>query len=169
MSIEKVISGGQTGADQGGLLAAWERGIPTGGFCPAEYRTNLGPNPLLELLGLEATNSASYGERTLLNVERSDVTVLFGFNLSSPGSQLTLRTARELQKPIFLFEFPHAKKNSASLEIALVEKAVIFIADHHPRVVNVAGNRDTDASLANFRETRRLFGCILDLIKEQSF
>jgi hypothetical protein len=31
---EKVISGGQTGADQGGLRAAKAAGIPTGGWAP---------------------------------------------------------------------------------------------------------------------------------------
>ena len=57
MFIKKVISGGQTGADQGGLMAAWERGIATGGAVPFEYRTNLGPNPILEALGLEVTDA----------------------------------------------------------------------------------------------------------------
>ena len=32
--IERVISGGQTGADQAGLAVAKKRGIPTGGHMP---------------------------------------------------------------------------------------------------------------------------------------
>jgi hypothetical protein len=32
--LEKVVSGGQTGADQGGLRAARLAGIPTGGWAP---------------------------------------------------------------------------------------------------------------------------------------
>ena len=32
--IEKVVSGGQTGANRAGLDAAMEAGIPVGGYCP---------------------------------------------------------------------------------------------------------------------------------------
>jgi hypothetical protein len=32
--IEKVVSGGQTGADRAALDLAIERGIPHGGWCP---------------------------------------------------------------------------------------------------------------------------------------
>jgi hypothetical protein len=32
--LERVISGGQTGADQAGLAAAKRLGVPTGGFMP---------------------------------------------------------------------------------------------------------------------------------------
>lgn len=34
MSITKIISGGQTGADRAGLDAAIALGIPHGGWCP---------------------------------------------------------------------------------------------------------------------------------------
>ena len=32
--IEKIVSGGQTGVDQAGLLMATEMGIEVGGWCP---------------------------------------------------------------------------------------------------------------------------------------
>lgn len=166
--IKKVISGGQTGADQGGLLAAWERGIPTGGWAPAEFRTNLGPNPLLEVLGLQATKEAGYSHRTGLNVKQADVTLIFGTDLTSPGSRLTAAEAGELGKPFFLFEFESWKSNYSLLEIGKVEQAVDFILQHRPAVINVAGNRDTEANCTNCRETRRVFGLILDLVKERA-
>ena len=34
MEVTKIISGGQTGADRGGLDAALHLGIPCGGWCP---------------------------------------------------------------------------------------------------------------------------------------
>jgi hypothetical protein len=37
--IERVISGGQTGADQAGWRAARAAGIPTGGFMPKGFLT----------------------------------------------------------------------------------------------------------------------------------
>jgi len=36
---EKVISGGQTGADQAGLVAAARFAIPTGGWMPHGFET----------------------------------------------------------------------------------------------------------------------------------
>lgn len=38
----KIISGGQTGADQGALQAAHSLNIPTGGYAPFNYNTELG-------------------------------------------------------------------------------------------------------------------------------
>lgn len=35
----KIISGGQTGADMGGLEAAREYGFPTGGYAPKGWMT----------------------------------------------------------------------------------------------------------------------------------
>jgi hypothetical protein len=39
--LERVISGGQTGADQGGLRAARACGIPTGGWAPRGWLTEI--------------------------------------------------------------------------------------------------------------------------------
>ena len=38
--LERIISGGQTGADRGGLDAAIELGIPHGGWCPKGRRVS---------------------------------------------------------------------------------------------------------------------------------
>ena len=43
----KVVSGGQCGADLGGLLAAELLGIPTGGIAPNGFRTEKGKQPIL--------------------------------------------------------------------------------------------------------------------------
>lgn len=51
--IEKVISGGQDGADQAGLYAAQILSIPTGGWAAKNFMTESGPRPdLAELFGL---------------------------------------------------------------------------------------------------------------------
>jgi hypothetical protein len=52
--IEKVMSGGQTGADHGGLRAARRCGIATGGWAPRGWLTEAGPAEWLaewDLLG----------------------------------------------------------------------------------------------------------------------
>lgn len=163
--IVQVISGGQSGADQGGLMAAWERGIPTGGWAPRGYRTNSGQNPLLEVLGLKQMEDFGYTLRTCKNVETADVTLIFGYDLTSAGSRQTARYAQEINKPYFQFEHPIGA-TMVSREVQLIENAVAFIVTHRPIIVNVAGNRDTGANDANFTTTRRVFGKILDLVSE---
>ena len=165
-SILKVISGGQTGADQGGLMAAWDRGIQTGGWAPFGYRTTIGANPLLQVLGLEMTDATNYQDRTCRNVEMADATLVFGFDLTSPGSRQTIDLAMRQGKPVFKAEYPIGRDVDYK-EVRLVESAVSFILQHRPVVVNVAGNRDTDANNANFTTTRRVFGLILDLVNQQ--
>lgn len=59
--LEKVISGGQTGADQAGLKAAKKCGIPTGGFIPPRFVTSNGPSPWLgEEYGLVEIEPGSF-------------------------------------------------------------------------------------------------------------
>lgn len=89
MTVKKIISGGQTGADQGGLAAAKELDLQTGGWAPIGWNTEVGAaKELLLSYGLVECKSG-YNERTYLNVHDSDGTVLFG-STSSPGSKLTL-------------------------------------------------------------------------------
>lgn len=94
----KIISGGQTGADIGALRAARDLGIPTGGWCPAGWRTEKGPNPSLADFGLQQTVTAKYDERTWRNVAEADGTVIIG-NLASAGCRLTIRFCRQQKKP----------------------------------------------------------------------
>jgi hypothetical protein len=48
--ITKIISGGQTGADQGALYAAIGLDIPHGGWVPKGGKTEGGPVKLLSIL-----------------------------------------------------------------------------------------------------------------------
>jgi hypothetical protein len=43
--LDRVITGGQSGADQAGWRAARAAGIPTGGFMPKGFLTEDGPRP----------------------------------------------------------------------------------------------------------------------------
>lgn len=76
--IEKIISGGQTGGDMGGLLAGQALGIPTAGYCPANWLTEKGPTPELRDFGLQCTHAKGYSPRTRLNVAWGDGTIGFG-------------------------------------------------------------------------------------------
>lgn len=56
--VEKIISGGQTGADRGGLDAAIALGIPHGGWCPKGRRAEDGKVP--KRYRLRETSGANY-------------------------------------------------------------------------------------------------------------
>lgn len=73
--ITKIISGGQTGADRGGLDAAIHCGIPHGGWCPKGRIAEDGVIPADYYLNEMA--SPEYLPRTKANVVDSDATVIF--------------------------------------------------------------------------------------------
>jgi len=74
-----IISGGQTGADQGALEAASLVGFTTGGFIPKGFKTEKGSMPELgEKYKLVESTSPDYIYRTQLNAMSSSLTLWFG-------------------------------------------------------------------------------------------
>lgn len=128
--VTKIISGGQTGADQGGLRAGFELGIETGGTAPPQFRTDEGLNPcVLKAYGLVEgePDYKTYPKRTHKNVADSDGTVLFG-RMSSPGCALTIKYCIELSRPLIVNPDPSALRHW------------VTVKDIH--TLNVAGNRE---------------------------
>ena len=130
MRPERIISGGQTGADQAGLSAAKEMGIPTGGTASKGWRTEDGPAPWLADYGLVENDRADYWTRTVLNVVDSDGTVIFG-DIESTGSRLTLRQCSLHNRHVIVN--PDAQWLWGWVEL------------HDIKVLNVAGNRASKA------------------------
>jgi hypothetical protein len=123
----RIISGGQTGADQGGLIAAQLAYIETGGFAPKGFYTEKGPNLKLKEWGL-VDSGKDYIGRTALNAESSDVTLWFGKN-DSPGYYATLRSCKKANKPfIDVTDFS-------------IEQIKNIIKNYS--IVNIAGNRES--------------------------
>jgi len=84
--LAEIISGGQTGADQGGLLAAQDLGIPTGGL-PQGWLTENGPQEaLLRSFGLVECTESGYSARTHKNVLHADGTLLGRTGVVAAGS-----------------------------------------------------------------------------------
>ena len=73
--LRKIISGGQTGADQAGLDVAIKNNIPHGGAIPRGRMTENGV--LAEKYKLTEMTTKSYPKRTAKNVMDSDGTVIF--------------------------------------------------------------------------------------------
>ena len=132
---DKIISGGQTGADQAGLDAAIALGIPHGGSCPLGRRSENGPIPLK--YSLQETQSDYYRDRTTRNVQDSNGTVVFidGSIDKEPGSALTLNLCKMDERPNLLINFSlDSIENAAKL---LRE----FVRHFEIKILNVAGSR----------------------------
>jgi hypothetical protein len=112
VNVTCIVSGGQTGADRGGLDAAIALQIDHGGWCPAGRRAEDGPIP--SLYGLRETLSSNYAVRTQLNVRDSDGTVVFTLGAACRGSALTIECARKLSRPVLHIDLsPHCPGSAA--------------------------------------------------------
>jgi hypothetical protein len=138
MTITKIISGGQTGADQAGLAAAKELGLQTGGWMPKGWVTDEGYRPEFEFLyKMRQTSTATYPPRTRFNVAESDGTLIFG-NSDSRGSVLIARYCYNFARPIY----------KVAWFIGVSDDIILFrawVRDKNIRTLNVAGNRESRA------------------------
>jgi hypothetical protein len=130
-----VISGGQTGADLGGLLAAESLGIVTTGWAPKGFKTERGPQLLLKSrFRLMEHQSPSYNPRTVDNLKASDVTLIFSPKPDSKGTVLTCKSC---------VEHGIAHHVYSNLDDAEEAHLLAFLQLMRPRVINVAGNRES--------------------------
>lgn len=137
IKLKKIISGGQTGADQGGLFAGRELGLETGGTAPKDWRTQAGPAPWLADFGLVESQFVEYSARTRQNVVDSDGTVIFG--KISPGSRSTRNHCLGQGKPYLWIPLADA---SLSLEDIRGPQFTRWLIDNRIEVLNTAGNRE---------------------------
>lgn len=143
-----ILSGGQTGADYGGLLAAKSLGIATGGVAPKGFRTENGPRPDLGIeFGLVESESDSYPPRTRENIRLCDVCILIASDFSATGTSLTKRIAIEFGKPVFEVSYSSREFiNRVNLsESYLIKDIRTWLRCHKPSTINVAGNRESKA------------------------
>ena len=94
---EKIVSGGQTGADRAGLDVGLTLDLPIGGWCPQGRRVEDGPIPDGYLL--VETAERNYQTRTQRNVEDSDGTLILNLGKLDGGTAFTVKSARQIGKP----------------------------------------------------------------------
>jgi hypothetical protein len=137
--IKKIISGGQTGADQGALDAAIKLGIPHGGWIPKGRLTEKGPLPdKYELTEMPGT---IYALRTEQNVIDSDGTLIISHGELTEGSDYTRKMALKHHRPwlhINLNKTPAFK--AANLISSWIKESTI-------EILNVAGPRESKDKL----------------------
>lgn len=132
ISIERIVSGGQTGVDRGALDAAMALGIPHGGWCPRGRLAEDGVIPARYLL--TETRSAQYRHRTERNVADSDGTLIVFRRTLSGGTALTRQIALRLAKPLCMIDL------DLEVDVAATRD---WVEQHQIRVLNVAGPRES--------------------------
>ena len=133
-----VVSGGQTGVDQAALDAAQQCGLPVCGWCPAGRRSEDGT--ISADYPLQETPSSNYRVRTEWNVRDSDGTLIVALGEVSGGTGLTIRLARQYQRPLQVVRLLQSGKRDTA-NGKLPDDVVAWIRDHRIRVLNVAGPR----------------------------
>jgi hypothetical protein len=139
--LDKIVSGGQTGADRAGLDWAISRGIPHGGWCPKGRRAE--DEVIPAEYQLQEMRTTSYLKRTEQNVIDSDGTVILSIKpMLSSGSKRTAEFARKHKRP-----FLHIH----SATVGAAEKLAAFVRDNQIRTLNVAGPRaSSEPAIADF-------------------
>lgn len=95
--LEKIISGGQTGADQAALDVAVKYNFAYGGWIPKGRKTEAGPLPSRYRLSVMPTSD--YRDRTLQNILDSQGTVILYHSRLMGGSRLTRELAKTQKNP----------------------------------------------------------------------
>jgi hypothetical protein len=152
LSVIKLVSGGQSGADRAALDVAIELGIAHGGWVPqgrwAEDGVLAAPYQMRE------TDSPQVAVRTEWNVRDADATLIFSHGEPSGGTALTARFAASYQKPVLCVDLATSDETVAARSIA------VWLAEFRPAILNVAGPRGSNDPLiydAVSRVLRRVF------------
>ena len=131
--IKKIISGGQTGADQAALDTAIKLDIPHGGWLPKGRLTEAGPLP--EKYQLKEMVSSSYLKRTEQNVIDSDGTLIFSHGELIGGSKLTQELAEKHSRPFLHVDLNQTTSFDAAQDINS------WIRKNGIETLNIAGPR----------------------------
>jgi hypothetical protein len=131
--LEKIISGGQTGADRAALDFAIKHKIPHGGWVPKGRLAEDGPLPKKYKLTEMPTDS--YQDRTEQNVIDSDGTVIISHGKLTGGSAYTQKMAKYYSRPCLHIDLRKHDVLPAAIEM------LTWIDESNIKVLNVAGPR----------------------------
>jgi len=159
--LRKIISGGQTGADQAGLWTAKSFGLATGGWAPEGFKTSEGPAPdLMARYGVKELPGSGYRKRTFRNVNDSDATIRLAADFGTPGEKCTLNAIKECGKPHFDVDlnttYGRPKPNP--------KECAEWIIMGKFRTVNIAGNTQWTNGIDIFTKVRVYLGEVFRLM-----
>lgn len=131
-----IISGGQTGVDRAALDFALKNGIQCGGWCPFGRLAEDGI--LDERYPLKESITSSYKERTRLNIQDSDGTIIIYENEMDEGTKLTRDIAHSMKKPLRKIQL-HDDQSTVKVQLKT------WITINKISVLNVAGPRESSS------------------------
>lgn len=152
--INLCISGGQSGADIGGLKAAKDCGIATGGWLPKGCITLDGPKfEYLELYNMKECEKVGYVTRTELNVKEAAATFRFASNFNSQGEKATLNAIKWYNKPFLDVDITKPRSK---------QEVIDWIKSNQFKILNIAGNSEkTSPGIEKF-----VYNYLVDVFKE---
>ena len=139
----KIVSGGQTGVDRGGLQAAMDLELAWGGWAPKGWRSEDGTIPPLYRANMQEHASANYLGRTRRNVVDSHATLIITNAYPLSGGTLKTRFfCEEAMRSHFVVSLGESDA-AGKVQRWLAQ----FFAQEHPVpfVLNVAGPRESKA------------------------
>lgn len=129
-----ILSGGQTGVDRAALDYAIDNNVFCGGWCPKGRMAEDGTIPAK--YPLQEAAIKSYSWRTELNVRDSDATLVLYAGDIKNGTELTIKMAEKMNKPLFLI-------NMEIVDLGLEEKFNNWLAEYGVEILNIAGPRES--------------------------
>lgn len=131
-TIEKIVSGGQTGVDRAGLDIAITLGVSHGGWCPKGKKAEDGTIP--STYQLRETPTTDYRQRTGWNVRDSDGTLILTRGQPTGGTAATIQFATDYDKPCLVLDL---------INTPTPQTVRSWLAEYDIHVMNVAGPRES--------------------------
>jgi len=132
LSIQKIVSGGQTGVDRAALDLGRDLDIPIGGWCPKGRHAEDGPIP--SHYPLQDTPSPKVSQRTEWNVRDSDGTLVLTSGNPTGGTALTTRLAKLHHKPLLVLDLDQNPQ---------ITEVWTWLIYHDIHILNIAGPRQS--------------------------
>jgi hypothetical protein len=144
-TLRKLISGGQTGADQAALRAAVDLGLDHGGWCPPDRASEAGPIPAefdLQPTPQDRSPDAPHiprSQRTEWNVRDADATLIVRpahLEAADPGTDWAIRCAARYDKPQLVIDPADPAAATALQE---------WLAAHAVKTLSIGGPSESTA------------------------
>ena len=144
MNIAKIVSGGQTGADQGALEAAVYCNLPYGGWIPKGRKAEKGMKVPPKYDQLTEMNTGDYLARTEANVVDSDATLVLTYGKATGGSKRTVDFAEKHGKPVLHIAIDEYSHRDCGLFVRRWFEGDVTKPTPPPNcTLNVAGSRES--------------------------
>lgn len=135
-TVDKIISGGQTGVDRAALDFTLKNNINCGGWCPKTRLTEDGK--ISAIYPLTETPLEEYPQRTEWNVRDSDGTLIIARGELNGGTLRTKQLAEKLKKPCLVID---PKKTES------IKTTQDWLKQYKIQTLNIAGPRASKDNL----------------------